>query len=61
MVVFIICWILIFVLSIYRIVLGIESVYYGDFFFEIFFLGGFVNEVINFILYIVYDRNMNVL
>ena len=60
MVAFIICWSPTFVLSIWRIASGTESVHHGHALYEVSFFGTLVNEAINPIIYSVYDRNMNV-
>ena len=60
MVAFIICWSPTFVLSIWRIASGTESVHHGHTLYEISFFGTLINEAINPIIYSVYDRNMNV-
>ena len=60
MVAFIICWSPTFVLSIWRIASGTESVHHGHALYEVSFFGTLINEGINPIIYSVYDRNMNV-
>ena len=60
MVAFIICWSPTFVLSIWRIASGTESVHHGHTLYEVSFFGTLINEAINPIIYSVYDRNMNV-
>ena len=60
MVAFIICWSPTFVLSIWRIASGTESVHHGHALYEVSFFGTLINEAINPIIYSVYDRNMNV-
>ena len=60
MVAFIICWSPTFVLSIWRIASGTESVHHGQTLYEVSFFGTLINEAINPIIYSVYDRNMNV-
>ena len=60
MVAFIICWSPTFVLSIWRIAFGTESVHNGHVLYEVSFFGTLINEAINPIIYSVYDRNMNV-
>ena len=60
MLVFIICWSPTFVLSIWRIASGTESVHQGHTLYEVSFFGTLINEAINPIIYSVYDRNMNV-
>lgn len=59
-VIFIVCWLLIFVLSFVWIVFGIESVYRGYVFYEIFMFGIFINEVIIFVIYCVFDKSLRV-
>ena len=60
MVAFVICWSPTFVLSIWRIVSGTESVHHGHALYEVSFYATLINEAINPIIYSVYDRNMNV-
>ena len=60
MVAFVICWSPTFVLSIWRIASGTESVHHGHTLYEVSFFGTLINEAINPIIYSVYDRNMNV-
>jgi len=60
MVAFIICWSPTFVLSIWRIASGTESVHHGHTLYEVSFFGTLINEAINPIIYSVYDQNMNV-
>ena len=60
MVAFVICWSPTFVLSIWRIASGTESVHHGHSLYEVSFFGTLINEAINPIIYSVYDRNMNV-
>ena len=60
MVAFIICWCPTFVLSIWRISSGTESVHHGHTLYEVSFFGTLINEAINPIIYSLYDRNMNV-
>jgi len=60
MVAFIICWSPTFVLSIWRIASGTESVHQGHTLYEVSFFGTLINEAINPVIYSVYDRNMNV-
>ena len=60
MVAFIICWSPTFVLSIWRIASGTESVHNGHVLYQVSFFGTLFNEAINPIIYSVYDRNMNV-
>ena len=60
MVAFIICWSPTFVLSIWRIASGTESVHHGHALYEVSFFGTLINEAINPIIYSVYDRNMNI-
>ena len=57
---FIICWTPTFVLSIWRIASGTDSVHHGHLLYEIAFFGGLVNEATNPIIYTAYDRTMNV-
>ena len=57
---FIICWTPAFVMSLWRIVKGTDSIYQSHLLFQISFLGGLINEATNPIIYTVYDRNMNV-
>ena len=60
MVAFIICWSPTFVLSVWRIASGTESVHHGHTLYEVSFFGTLINEAINPIIYSVYDRNINV-
>ena len=57
---FIICWSPTFVLSIWRIASGTESVHQGHLLYEIAMFGGLINEVTNPVIYSAYDRNMKV-
>ena len=60
MVAFIICWSPTFVLSVWRIASGTESVHHGHTLYEVSFFGTLINEAINPVIYSVYDRNINV-
>ncbi|XP_020620111.1 neuropeptide FF receptor 1-like [Orbicella faveolata] len=60
MVAFIICWSPTFVLSIWRIASGTESVHHSHTLYEVSFFGTLINKAINPIIYGVYDRNINV-
>ena len=60
MVAFIICWSPTFVLSVWRIASGTESVHHGHTLYEVSFFGILINEAINPVIYSVYDRNINV-
>ena len=60
MVAFVICWSPTFVLSVWRIASGTESVHHCHTLYEVSFFGTLINEAINPIIYSVYDRNMNV-
>ena len=60
MVAFIICWSPTFVLSIWRIASGTESVHNGHTLYEVSLFGTLINEAINPVIYSVYDRNMKV-
>ena len=60
MVAFIICWSPTFVLSIWRIASGTESIHQGHTLHEISFFGTLINEAVNPIIYSAYDRNMHV-
>lgn len=57
---FVVCWSPTFVLSIWRIASGTESVHHGHTLYEVSFYGTFINEAINPIIYSAFDRNMNV-
>ncbi|XP_078375429.1 neuropeptide FF receptor 2-like [Oculina patagonica] len=57
---FIVCWSPTFVLSIWRIASGTESVHHDHTLHEVSFFGTLINEAINPIIYSAYDRNMNV-
>lgn len=57
---FIICWTPAFVMSMWRIVKGTDSIYQSHLLSQISFFGGLINEATNPIIYTVYDRNMNV-
>ena len=57
---FIICWSPTFVLRIWRIASGTESVHHGHLMYEIAMFGGLINEAANPLIYTAYDRNMNV-
>ena len=57
---FIICWSPTFVLSIWRIASGTESVHQGHLLYEIAMFGGLINEATNPVIYSAFDRNMNV-
>lgn len=58
--VFVICWTPTFVLNIWRIVSGTQSVHQGHLLYEISKFGGLINEATNPIIYTAYDRNMNI-
>ena len=60
LVAFVICWSPRFVLSIWRIASGTESVHRGHLVYEIALFGELINEAINPIIYTASDRNMNV-
>ncbi|XP_078372641.1 G-protein coupled receptor 83-like [Oculina patagonica] len=57
---FVICWSPTFVLSIWRIASGTESVHHDHTLYEVSFFGTLINEAINPIIYSAYDRNMKV-
>ncbi|XP_022781414.1 tachykinin-like peptides receptor 86C [Stylophora pistillata] len=59
-IVFFICWSPTFLLGIWRIASGTESVHHGHILFEVSFFGAVFNEAANPIIYSVYDRNMNI-
>lgn len=59
-VVFVVCWFLILVLGWFWIVLGMDSIYWGYVFYKIVMFGVFINEVINFVIYCVFDRSLKV-
>ena len=57
---FIICWSPTFVLSIWRIASGTESVHHGHLIYEIALFGGLINEATNPIIYTAHDKNMHI-
>lgn len=57
---FIICWSPTFIMGIWRISSGTESVHHGHALYEVSFFGAILNEAINPIIYSVYDQNMNI-
>lgn len=59
-VVFFICWSPTFLLGIWRIASGTESVHHGHTLYEVSFFGAIFNEVINPVIYSVYDQNLNI-
>lgn len=57
---FLICWSPTFVLCIWRIASGTESIYQGHVLYEIALFGGLINEATNPVIYTTFDRNMTV-
>lgn len=57
---FIICWSPRFVLSIWRIASGTDSVHRGHLVYDFALFGELINDAINPIIYTVFDRNMNI-